>query len=1015
MKGFPQWLWRVLVFALVAPGLKAQSRAPYFQQEVHYTIQATLDDEHHTLQSHISIRYINHSPDTLEELTFHLWPNAYSQRHTAFAQQSLRMRNPEFYFAPEEDLGGLSGLNFQVNQQQVSWEMDTHNPDIAYLKLPAPLHPGDSILVETPFTLRIPASFSRLGREGTSYQFTQWYPKPAVIDHKGVHAMPYLDMGEFYSEFGSFDVSITLPANYTVAATGNLQTESEQQRLRELLRHTADQMENWPDANQEAPFPPSSPEKKTIRFTADRVHDFAWFADKRFFVTQKDLILPSGRTVETWAFFTPYQAHLWKDAVRYVARAVDFYSEKVGEYPWPQATAVEGALSAGGGMEYPMITIIGSVSDAKALDEVITHEVGHNWFYGILASNERDHAWLDEGINSWYEKRYMTRYYSDGAPYFEIPRVLRGRSRMSLEEAAWLLLARRHQDQAPETPSAAMSGLNYFIGAYSKPAIALGHLQRYLGSEKLDAAMQAYFQKWQFRHPYPEDFRATIDSAVGKNTDWFFDGLLFSNRHLDYRLRQIQRNPSNLMVRVGNAGKIAAPFELALLRNDSVVWRKWYEGSTGAQKVTLPQIPFDRISLDPDRITTEFNRRNDHIWNRRFFNQLEPLRIRLIPAPEDDLHTTLFATPLLGGNVYDGLSVGAAFYNTTLPERPWEWVVVPFYASGSKSMTGIAHVQRHFYPAGKVVHGIHVGVNGRSFHFQENELLDYRQRYTRIMPFLRLELHRPATSALFRSVEMRVVHLMPERPAFSADGVFSSLVNRPYTLYEWSYRSEQRRTLNPRSLFLALEHQQTTEQPVGANYWKASAEWKAAFTYAPKREIRLRLFAGGFVTNERRNRGAIYPEAFKHSAQGFNDYRFDDYYFGRMATQGFWSQQIHLREGGMKVLTGPAFSTGRSNNFIVAANLIADLPIPIKPYFDLGYFDNAMPTGVNSRLADQILWSGGLALELGKGVAGIYFPLVNSPNLELPFAERGGFFNRVAFTLDLNRLNPYDLIQRAIY
>ena len=1003
-----------LAFHFFTPGIMGQAPSTYFQQEVHYTIDAILDDERHLLRSHISMLYINHSPDTLREIPFHLWPNAYSQRQTAFAQQTLRMRNPQFYFAPQEALGGFSGIDFQVNKKQASWDYDPKNPDIAYLFLSNPLPPGDSIRIETPFTLAIPESFSRLGREGQSYQFTQWYPKPAVIDHKGVHAMPYLDMGEFYSEFGTFDVSITLPSNYIVAATGKLLTEAEHQFRTEILRQTKEKMADWPDRIQEAPFPPSSATLKTIRFTAEKVHDFAWFADKRFFIAQKECILPSGKRIEAWTFFTPYQAHLWKNAVDYVARAVDFFSEAVEEYPWPQATAVEGALSAGGGMEYPMITIIGSTSDAKSLDEVITHEVGHNWFYGILANNERDHAWLDEGINSWYEKRYMATYYREDSPYFEIPKFLRGKSRMSLDEAARLLQARRRMDQAPETISNALSGLNYFISAYSKPAVALGHLEGYIGRPKLDDAMKAYFQEWQFRHPYPEDFRKSVESTLGKRLDWFFDGLLFSNQKLDYSLSRMRRESTNIIVGVSNRGEISAPFEVAAIRNDSVVWNKWYEGFIGKKEINIPAGIYDRISLDPDRISTEHNRRNDHLRGKGIFRSIEPLHIRLLPAPEDDLHSTVFASPVVGGNTNDRLLAGLALYNTTLPERPFEWAIVPLYAFGSRSLTGLANIQAHFYPAGRLVHGIHMGINGRSFHFRENEILDYQQRYIRLMPFLRIELARPATSTLFQTIQWRIIHQNPEIPDFSAEGSFMGLNYRPYLIQEWSFRREQRRTLHPNSLFVALERQKTSELPVGANYWKASAEWKGAHTYAPGREIRLRLFAGGFITNDRRNRGAIFPEAFNLSAQGFNDYRFDDFYFGRTATQGLWSQQIHIREGGMKLLTGPAFSTGRSNNFILAANLIADLPIPIKPYFDIGYFDNAMPTGVNDRLTDQILWSGGLAIELGKGIAGIYFPLINSGNLDIPLSERGGFFQRVAFTIDMSKLNPYDLIQRAI-
>ncbi|MBC3542065.1 hypothetical protein H7U12_20410 [Rufibacter sp. H-1] len=199
----------------------------YWQQEVNYTIDVKLDDERHTLKATEQVEYVNHSPETLTFLYFHLWPNAYQDRSTAFAKQQLLNGEDEFHFAPQEARGSISGLDFKIDGQNVTWELDAQHPDIAKLTLNQPLYPGGRIIISTPFQVKLPDSFSRLGHVGQSYQISQWYPKPAVFDHEGWHPMPYLDQGEFYSEFGSFDVRITLPANYTVGATGELQNAAE--------------------------------------------------------------------------------------------------------------------------------------------------------------------------------------------------------------------------------------------------------------------------------------------------------------------------------------------------------------------------------------------------------------------------------------------------------------------------------------------------------------------------------------------------------------------------------------------------------------------------------------------------------------------------------------------------------------------------------------------------------------------------------------------------------------------
>ncbi|MFN7119340.1 MAG: M1 family metallopeptidase, partial [Saprospiraceae bacterium] len=443
-----------LLLLLVSNLLAAQK--PYFHQEVNYKIAATLIDSIHTITGNIEIEYVNKSPDQLEFIYFHLWGNAFQNRTTAFAEQKLREGSTEFYFASTGDLGGYTDLNFTVNGQSAVLELQKDNPDIAVLRLPKPLESGQKVTIQTPFTLRIPASFSRLGHVGESYQMTQWYPKPAVYDADGWHPMPNLDMGEYYSEFGNYDVTITLPANYVVAATGVLQTDSEQNFLQQQVENTNAYLAKLsfiPSSSTQEAFPPSSAELKTIRYTAENVHDFAWFADKRFKVQKSEVPLNSGKTVDTWVFFTEFEQQLWKDAIQYVDRSVKFYSDLVGEYPYPQATAVQSALSAGAGMEYPMITVIGTAYNAQALDVVITHEVGHNWFYGILANNERDHAWMDEGINSYYEKRYTKTYYDNKGVIISLPDIIQKGSNLTFDELAYLWQARRHRDQAPATSS----------------------------------------------------------------------------------------------------------------------------------------------------------------------------------------------------------------------------------------------------------------------------------------------------------------------------------------------------------------------------------------------------------------------------------------------------------------------------------------------------------------------------------------------------------------------------------
>jgi hypothetical protein len=249
-------------------------------------------------------------------------------------------------------------------------------------------------LIETPFHLKLPENISRGGYAGQSIQATQWYPKPAVYDKKGWHAMPYLDQGEFYSEFGNYKVKISLPANYIVAATGKIIDQKEENIDSKNLAGTA-----LPFKKKRKPFLfekkvvkeeilPLARNIKTVIYKQDNVLDFAWFADKRFNMMKDTLQLKSGRIIQVNAYkvTTKEDKQYWNSAIEFIKKTVIYRGNALGEYPYDVVTVVEGTLPYAGGMEYPTITLLSGAKNKRDLEGLIEHEVGHNWNYGILAS-----------------------------------------------------------------------------------------------------------------------------------------------------------------------------------------------------------------------------------------------------------------------------------------------------------------------------------------------------------------------------------------------------------------------------------------------------------------------------------------------------------------------------------------------------------------------------------------------------------------------------------------------------
>lgn len=212
----------------------------YFQQEVNFSIDVTLNDKLHELNAFETVEYINNSPDTLYFLYFHLWPNAYSSNDTELGKQLFSLKGKEKLFNDPDLQGFIDSLDFKIDGRQIEWHILPGFPDICKLSLNASLLPGKSLLISTPFHVKLPKGVSsRLGHIGESYQISQWYPKPAVYDKLGWHQMPYLDQGEFFSEFGRYEINITLPDNYIVGASGELQTKRESERLDSLAADTS--------------------------------------------------------------------------------------------------------------------------------------------------------------------------------------------------------------------------------------------------------------------------------------------------------------------------------------------------------------------------------------------------------------------------------------------------------------------------------------------------------------------------------------------------------------------------------------------------------------------------------------------------------------------------------------------------------------------------------------------------------------------------------------------------------
>lgn len=1028
-------LW--LIFFSTSIASFAQTTAAYWQQQVNYNLTVSLNDKEHELNGFANIQYINNSPDVLHKIVFHLYPNAYSSDKTAFAQQELENRSTKFYYSKETQRGNLNNLAFKVNDKAVPLIEDATHADIAEIKLNNALKPGDTINITTPFTVKIPKSFSRLGRDGESYQITQWYPKPAVYDHEGWHPLPYLDQGEFYSNFGNYEVDITVPENYIVAATGELQTENEIQFLEQAAQKTAKGIDyiHLKGTFNPTDFPKSSATTKTLKYIQNNVIDFAWFADKRFHVLKSEVSLASGKTVDTWAFFTNKNAQLWAKATDYLDDAVSFYSTHVGEYPYKVCTAVEGTLKAGGGMEYPTITIIGGAGSVESLDRVITHEVGHNWFQGILATNERAFPYLDEGINSYYDSRYMDEKYPNSSllppsmnnrlsKFLTKQLNLKDKKLSYQNEIGYSVICRRHADQACNLHSADYTPLNYGLMVYAKSAMAFRYVENFLGRTVFDELMKTYFDQWKFKHPNPKDLRTVFETNSNKYLDWFFDEVLTTTGQMDYALigQDADRTIGNsdyYNFFVKNKGDLKSPFPVTALKNNKPVKTIWYDGFNGMSEILFPKIEMDELVIDYEGVTIESHRKNNNFKLNKLFKKLEPLKASPLFGFENPKYNQLFLSPMASYNYWDKYMLGMALHSGFLPSKNLEWFAAPMYSFKTNSLVGFGKANYYRYLKSSVIKNIRLGAGFRSFHDYQAELLDstktvlqsYPNRFIRFSPELEITFKKPTPrSAVSSSLTLKHINIIrntndcnasEEGSVCSGIPLYISLGFHSYYINQLIYKRKNQRVINPLSYSGMLEQ--------GKGFLRLAAEGDYKLSYLNARKgIQARAYFSWFAMHDNSKAGFVNNSLGYRTNTQFYDYTLDDM---ALARNKLYSIDEEDRRRKFNILdhqiikTGAGFFSntnyGANKKWLGAINLKADLPLlPVYAYFNTAFFPNSNELGSGA-------FELGVALSIVPNVVEFYFPIAHHKKMY----SNEKYFEKITFVLNLKKLDVFNLIR----
>lgn len=531
----------------------------YWQQQADYNIAVELDDENQKVTGSETITYTNNSPSTLKYLWLQLDQNV-RKNNSVGSQVNGSQRISDraksvsgaFVQSTTGDYGYDGGFKLQSVTDVAGNEL-THlvNNTMMKISLPQPLKTGESYSFKISWYYNVNNRATRGGRSGYEYfeedknylyTIAQFYPRMAVYDDvNGWQNKQFLGSGEFALSFGNFEVAITVPSDHMVASTGTLQNPSDVLTKDELRRFERAKKSFDKPVIIRTEKEARSLEKKrantksTWVFKAEMVRDFAFASSRKFIWDTQAVRLPRGGTTLAMSYYPKEGNPLWeRESTKAVVNTLTYYSEKTVDYPYPKAISVHAASI---GMEYPMICFNfgrpnpdGSYNDQikTRMVFVIVHEVGHNFFPMIINSDERQWAWMDEGLDSFLEYMTMKKYYPElpytsNSPAAIVPYMKGSKSFMS----PIMTNPEQSKQLGPE--------------AYSKPSAALVVLREsVMGPELFDQALKEYSERWAFKHPKPADFFRTMEDASAVDLDWFWKGWFYSTDNVDVEVSDVK-------------------------------------------------------------------------------------------------------------------------------------------------------------------------------------------------------------------------------------------------------------------------------------------------------------------------------------------------------------------------------------------------------------------------------------------------------------------------------------------
>jgi hypothetical protein len=549
-------------------GVAAPGAAPLSPRNANYTITARLDPQTRTIDGDLVLNWRNISQAAASTLQFHLYYNAWRNTASSWMRELQLASEADVGDRPESDWGWIDIKSLRVGPAGTAADLtgrlrfiapddgNTEDRTVVEVPLDSPVEPGQSVAVHIAWTSRVPRTFARTGAVGNFFFIAQWFPKIGVLEDSGWNCHQFHSPTEFFADFGVYDVTLTVPTEWVVGATGT-------ERSRQDERNGT----------------------TTHQYYQEDVHDFAWTTSPDYLERTSTFTHGSLPPVRMRLLLQPEHASQAQRHFDATSAALRFYGEWFGPYPYGHITIVDPAWQSGaGGMEYPTLFTAGSrwiaPSRVTQPDSVTIHEAGHQFWYGVVANNEFEHAWLDEGLNTFatartieqvYTPNYWSKRYFGGFIPWVFGDLAVSRATDGNRLSGYRPVATADVQSTPTW--------RYWPGSasaitYNKTALWLHTMERMLGWETLQRIMATFFSRFAFKHPKPADFFAVVNEVSGRDLAWFFDQVHRSSSAFDYAIARLESEPLVVTGRVDDPNAARTEDEATAYRTTVVVRRQ---------------------------------------------------------------------------------------------------------------------------------------------------------------------------------------------------------------------------------------------------------------------------------------------------------------------------------------------------------------------------------------------------------------------------------------------------------